>query len=83
MLRILVAFAFVVGVVSPAFAAHCPRDVKRIDQALAKAQGLSSAQISKIKGLRDKGEAQHKSGDHGGSQVSLHKALNMLGIKPH
>jgi hypothetical protein len=62
-----------------AMAAHCPVDVKAIDEAL-KTSTLSAAQMSEVKALRDKGDAEHKSGKHGDSINSLHKAMEMLGI---
>ncbi|MEE9250192.1 MAG: hypothetical protein V3U93_03580 [Alphaproteobacteria bacterium] len=73
-----VVLAFVSG---PALAGHCPKDVKRIDAALAKNPSLSSAQISEVKKLRDQGSAAHKSGKHGAALEALHKAMGTLDIK--
>jgi len=64
---------------APALAAHCPKDVKAIDAALKTAK-VSGAQMSAVKELRDRGAAQHKSGQHGAAIESLHEAMNMLGI---
>ena len=78
--RILLATVFAVGAFSaPALAAHCPKDVKAIDAALQTAK-LSGAQMSKVKGLRDTGSAQHKGGKHGDAIGSLHEAMKILGI---
>ncbi len=64
MKSIFVAAAVVVAMTSPAFAKHCPRDVKIIDQSLSKAMGLNNIQMTEVKALRDKGDALHKSGKH-------------------
>ena len=67
---------------TPAWASHCPKDVKAIDAALAKDHGLTTEQSAKVKKLRDTGEALHNSGKHGDSIKELHQALEILGI-PH
>ena len=36
----------------------------------------------KAKTLRDRGAAEHKSGNHGASIKTLHEAIKMLGLKP-
>ena len=65
----------------PAFAAHCPKDMKKIDAALAGGSSLSSSDLATVKELRASGEAKHKSGDHGGSIEDLHQAMRMLGLE--
>jgi len=83
MLKRTFAAAAVLALVSgPAFAGHCPTDVKAIDAALAKNPSLSAAQMAEVKKLRDEGEALHKAGQHDASLEALHKAREMLGI-PH
>jgi hypothetical protein len=83
-MRILyIATALIVSFATPALAAHCPKDVKRIDEAIQSTAGLSSSQMTEIKTLRDEGEMLHKSGSHGESLTALHKALTILGIEPH
>jgi len=62
----------------PALAAHCPKDVKVIDATMKTAK-LSTAQMAKVKSLRDDGDKQHKAGQHGASIKSLHEALGILG----
>jgi len=62
-----------------AMAAHCPKDVKAIDAAL-KTSTVSAAQMTEVKALRDKGDAEHKGGKHGDSINSLHEAMKILGI---
>jgi len=64
-----------------AFAFHCPADMKKIDEALAKNPKLASAQMSEVKKLRAEGEALHKAGKHQDSVDTLGKAMKMLGVK--
>ena len=59
------------------FAAHCQADAKAIYAGLAKAT-LSDAQKSEIMSLRDKGMAQHKSGDHKDAVDTLSEAMRIL-----
>jgi hypothetical protein len=65
----------------PAFASHCPSDMKKIDAALAENPALSASDLATVKELRASGEARHKSGDHSGSINDLHQALKMLGLE--
>ncbi len=83
MKSILLAAAVVVAMTSPAFANHGPKDVKIIDEALAKATGLTDMQMTEVKALRDKGDALHKSGNHGESIKVLHEATKILGVEPY
>ena len=64
---------------APALAAHCPRDVKAIDKAL-ETSTLGAAQMTKVKALCEKGNAEHSGGKHGDSINSLHEAMTILGI---
>jgi len=75
------AAALIVGVSSAALAAHCPKDMKKIDAALSSSPTLTAAQMTEVTALRSKGEAQHKAGDHGSSVNTLAKAMAILGIK--
>lgn len=74
MKRILIAAVISFGFASPALAGHCPKDVKRIDEALA---GQSNAKVTE---LRDKGAKLHKEGSHGKSLAALHQAMKTLGL---
>lgn len=65
---------------SAAFAFHCPADMKKIDEALAKNPKLTEAQMSEVKKLRTDGEALHKAGKHQESVDTLGKAMKILGI---
>jgi hypothetical protein len=62
-----------------AFAFHCPKEMKAIDEALPKAK-LSAAQMSDVKKYRAEGETLHKAGKHQESLDTLDKAKKILGI---
>ena len=64
-----------------AFAFHCPMDMKKIDEALAKSPSLSAAQMSEVKKLRAEGETRHKAGKHQESVDTLGKAMKMLNVQ--
>jgi len=64
-----------------AFAFHCPTDMKKIDEVLAKNQKLSEAQISEVKKYRADGEAFHKAGKHQDALDTLAKAMGIIGVK--
>lgn len=66
---------------APAFAFHCPADMKKIDEALAKSPKLSEAQMSEVKKLRADGETLHKAGKHQESVDTLGRAMKMLNIQ--
>ena len=65
---------------SAAMALHCPADMKKIDDALAKNPKLSEAQMTEVKKLRADGETSHKAGKHQDSVDTLAKAMKILGI---
>ena len=85
MKSILVAAAVVVAMTmtSPAFAKHCPKDAKIIDQAMREAFELTTRQMAEVKTLHDMGLAYHKDGKHGESIKALHAATKILGVKPY
>jgi uncharacterized protein YneF (UPF0154 family) len=64
-----------------ALAMHCPKDMKAIDEALAKNPKLTEAQMKEVKAQRAKGEELHKAGKHQESVDELGKAMKTLGIK--
>ena len=76
-LAIATALMFASGA---ALASHCPKDMKAIDEALAKNPKLSEAQMKEVKDLRAQGEKEHKDGKHADSEKSLHKAMGILKI---
>ena len=63
-----------------AFAFHCPQDMKKIDEAMAKNPKLSTEQAAEVKKARADGEALHKAGKHQESIDTLVKAEKILGI---
>lgn len=64
-----------------ALAMHCPKDMKEIDDALAKKPKLTEAQAKDVAKLRADGEALHKAGKHQESVAALGKAKGILGLK--
>ena len=75
--RALIAAAVVVAVASPAAAFYCPKNVKAIDAALSKAR-LNADQKAKVQGLRDRGNAQHKAGNHRAAVKRLAGAVRII-----
>ncbi len=65
----------------PVFAGSCPKDMKKIDAALADNPSVSASDMSRIKELRSSGEKLHKSGKHADSVADLHAAMKLLGIE--
>jgi len=66
---------------SAAFAFHCPADMKKIDEALAKNPKLTEAQMTEVKKQRADGEAFHKAGKHQEAVDTLAKAMKTLGVQ--
>jgi hypothetical protein len=64
-----------------ALAFHCPQDMKKIDDALAKNPKLTDAQMADVKKYRAEGEKLHKEGKHQESLDTLAKAEKILGIQ--
>ncbi len=79
-IRHLIA-AIALSIAGSAFAAHCPMDMKKIDEALAKNPDISAARLAEVKKWRADGEAMHKAGKHQDSLDTLGKAEKILGIK--
>lgn len=67
---------------APAFAFHCPKEMKAIDAALEKSSQLSESQLSKVRELRAEGERLHKAGNHQASLDTLAKASAILKLAP-
>lgn len=77
-------FAVAAGAVlfsGAALAFHCPADMKKIDEALAKNPKLTEAQLAEVKQQRAEGETLHKAGKHQESVDTLAKAMKTLGVK--
>jgi len=64
-----------------ALAFHCPADMKKIDEALAKNPPLSASQLAEVKKYRADGEALHKAGKHQESVDTLARAMAILKIQ--
>ncbi len=64
-----------------AMAFHCPADMKKIDEALAKNPNLSEMEMNAVKKYRKDGEALHKAGKHQDSVDTLAKAMKILKIQ--
>jgi len=71
---------FAMALSASAFAFHCPADMKKIDDALAKSPMLSAEQMTEVKKLRADGETLHKAGKHQESVDTLAKAMKILKI---
>ena len=63
-----------------ALAFHCPQEMKKIDDALAKNPNLTDAQMAQVKQDRADGEALHKAGKHQEALDTLGRAEKTLGI---
>jgi hypothetical protein len=72
--------AAVLALSAPVLAFHCPADMKKIDEALAKNPPLTSEQMMEVQRLRAEGETLHKAGKHQESIDTLAKAMQILGI---
>jgi hypothetical protein len=59
---------------------HCPADMKKIDEALAKNPKLTETQMVDVKKFRAEGEKLHKEGKHQESVDTLAKAMKILNI---
>ncbi|MDA5095227.1 hypothetical protein O2N63_14155 [Aliiroseovarius sp. KMU-50] len=81
--RIHVAAALMISLATPAFAGHCPADVKRIDEAILTVEGMSAEQLDEIRAMRNEGAELHNSGSHSASLKVLHEALELLGSDGH
>ena len=80
-IRNIALFTAALFAAGTALANHCPQDMKKIDDALAKDPKLTTAQLDEVKKYRAEGEALHKAGKHQESIDTLEKAEKILGIK--
>lgn len=64
-----------------AMASHCPKDMKKIDAAMAMNPQLTSEQMAEVRTLREQGEAYHKAGNHKQSEEVLARAMQILHIQ--
>ena len=77
-MKSLLTAVFFLLATSSAFAGSCPMKIGLIDKALSAGNVKNAEQV---KTLRDKAEALHSSGDHGGSVSTLKEAMKLGGIK--
>ena len=80
-IRLAALFAALTLASASAFAFHCPADMKKIDEALAKNPKLSTQQMADVKKYRADGEALHKAGKHQESVDTLAKAMKILNVQ--
>ena len=80
-LRHLITAATMAVFSSAAFAFHCPAEMKKIDDALAKNPTLGASQMADVKKFRAEGETLHKAGKHQESVDTLEKAKVVLEVK--
>lgn len=78
--RLVTVAAAALFAAGTAFAFHCPQDMKKIDDALAKNPTLTAEQMAEVKKYRAEGEALHKAGKHQESIDTLAKAMKILNI---
>ena len=69
------------GFATAALAFHCPADMRKIDEAMAKNPKLTAEQSAEVKKYRAEGETLHKAGKHQESVDTLAKAMKILNIK--
>jgi hypothetical protein len=80
-LRLLVTAVGLMLAASNAFAFHCPKEMKKIDDALAAKPNITAEQLAEVKSLRAEGETLHKQGKHQESLDTLGKAEKILNIQ--
>lgn len=80
MMRKFALFAAAMLAAGTAFAEHCPQEMKKIDDAMAKKPKLSATQTADVKKFRMEGETLHKAGKHAESLAELEKAKKILDV---
>ena len=80
-MRKIALFAAAMLAAGTAFAGHCPQEMKKIDDAMAKNPKLSATQMADVKKMRMEGETLHKAGKHTESLAELEKAKKILDVK--
>lgn len=75
MKRLIIAAILVFGFATPALAGHCPRDIKKIEAALAEYNN------PKARMALNKGRRQHKEGKHNAALLTLHRAMQIVKIR--
>ncbi len=79
--RAVTLFSVLAFASATALAFHCPADMKKIDEAMAKNPTLTAEQAADVKKYRAEGEELHKAGKHQDSIDALAKAMTILKIQ--
>ncbi len=66
---------------SMAWAYSCPINIAAFDAAVAAGPDVSAEDLSHAIELRNKSEAKHNAGDHGGSIELINEALDLIGAE--
>ena len=80
-MRALAAALALVAFSAPAFEFHCPKDMAKIDAALAGNPDLGADRMAEVTELRATGEKLHNGGKHAESVAALGAAMEILGIQ--
>ena len=75
--RLALAAVVTVAFTGQAMAAHCPADVKAIENALIK-MSLPTEMKGAVLKLRDEGASLHKAGKHKEAMDTLSKAMRII-----
>ena len=78
---ILLAASIVFIGTSSALSFSCPVNIASFDKAVASGPKVSAEVLTRAIKLRNKAEAQHKAGNHGGSIESINEALDLIGAE--
>ncbi len=82
MLKRNLFWVFALMLLSPsAFASHCPKDLKYIDDNMMK-NPISASQMKVVMALRSSAIQFHNNGDHEASVIALHNAAQLLELDP-
>ncbi|MEH6631357.1 MAG: hypothetical protein V7776_11040 [Halopseudomonas aestusnigri] len=66
---------------SAALAYSCPTNIAAFDAAVAEGPNVSAEDLGHAVELRNKSEAKHIAGDHGGSIELINQALDLIGAE--
>lgn len=80
-IRLLALTAGLLLISTSAYAFHCPKEMKKIDEALAAKPQLTAAQMTEVNKSRAEGETLHKAGKHQEALDTLAKAMKILKIQ--
>ena len=83
-IRSTILFAALLLASASALAFHCPADMKKIDEALAKSPKLTAQQMTDVKKFRADGEGMHKAGLDLGMVLGRHglEGVDVMLVRP-